>query len=134
MQMKDNATLCNSGHFDVEVNVSQLREISVRTWERKPSITGYELPNGHVLNLLGEGRLVNLAAGNGHPAEIMDMSFSLQALCCEYLVKHGSTLSRDKVLNVPDELDAAVAAIKLAETGIQIDTLTDDQKAYLASW
>ena len=132
--MKDNAILCNAGHFDVEVNVRQLSEMAVSSSERKPNIRGYVLPDGRTLNVLGEGRLVNLAAGNGHPAEIMDMSFALQCLCCEYVALHSDKLAPNAVTDVPTELDRQVAFIKLRETGYAIDALTEEQKAYLASW
>ncbi|MDD6262735.1 MAG: adenosylhomocysteinase [Clostridiales bacterium] len=132
--MKDNAILCNAGHFDVEVNVRELRGMSVSESERKPNIRGFVLPDGRTLNVLGEGRLVNLAAGNGHPAEIMDMSFSLQCLCCEYVALHSDRLLPRAVTDVPPELDREVARIKLSETGVAIDELTEAQKKYLASW
>ncbi|MBQ5972719.1 MAG: adenosylhomocysteinase, partial [Oscillospiraceae bacterium] len=132
--MKDNAILCNAGHFDVEVSVSDLTAAAVRVFDRKPNIRGYVMADGRTLNLLGEGRLVNLAAGNGHPAEIMDMSFSLQALCCEYVARHADLLAPRAVTDVPEELDRAVARIKLAETGVAIDELTPEQRRYLTSW
>ena len=128
--MKDGALLANSGHFDVEINKKELSAGAVEIWQRKPNIMGYRMKDGRILNLLAEGRLVNLAAGNGHPAEIMDMSFGIQALCLEYLVKHGKDMEH-KVYQVPREIDAAVAAIKLSSMGVTIDTLTDEQKAYL---
>ena len=99
---------------------------------RKPNITGYYLPDGRILNLLAEGRLVNLAAGNGHPAEIMDMSFSIQALCLEYLAKNGKKLD-NKLYPVPTEIDSLVARLKLASMGKSIDVLTDEQYEYLHS-
>ena len=104
--------------------------MAVEVWERKPNIRGYKMADGRVLNLLADGRLVNLAAGNGHPAEIMDMSFGIQALCLEYLVKHAGELEH-KVYQVPREIDAQVAAIKLAAMGITIDALTEEQIAYM---
>ena len=128
--MKDGALLANSGHFDVEINKKELAAQAVEIKQRKPNITGYYMKDGRILNLLAEGRLVNLAAGNGHPAEIMDMSFGIQALCLEYLVKHGKEMEH-KVYQVPREIDAAVAAIKLSSMGVTIDKLTDAQKAYL---
>ncbi len=130
LQMKDGVLLANSGHFDVEIDKSALFEISDRVWERKPNITGCLLPSGRTLNLLAEGRLVNLAAGNGHPAEIMDMSFSLQAKCLEYLAIHGKTLE-NKLYPVPAEIDTEVASLKLAALNIKIDRLTKEQEEYL---
>ena len=128
--MKDGVLLANSGHFDVEIDKTALAAMSTEIRERKPNITGYYLPDGRVLNLLAEGRLVNLAAGNGHPAEIMDMSFSLQAKCLEYLSVHGGELSHD-VYPVPAELDAEVASLKLASLGVTIDSLSEEQRKYL---
>ena len=128
--MKDGALLANAGHFDVEINKGELEAQATEVWERKPNIRGYKMADGRVLNLLADGRLVNLAAGNGHPAEIMDMSFGIQALCLEYLVKHGKELEH-KVYQVPKEIDAEVARIKLESMNISIDALTDEQIAYL---
>ena len=131
--MKNNAVLCNSGHFDCEVDVAALREMAVETFPRRQNIEGFKLPDGRVLNVLAEGRLVNLAGGNGHPAEIMDMSFAVQALSLEWLAKHREGLEK-KVYIVPDEIDDQIARVKLAAMGLTIDTLTEDQKAYLAGW
>ena len=128
--MKDGVLLSNSGHFDVEIDKKALQDLSVEDWERKPNIHGYRMKDGRVLNLLAEGRLVNLAAGNGHPAEIMDMSFGIQAKSLEYLAKHRGTLEK-RVYAVPAEIDQAVAAIKLASMNVSIDTLSDEQKTYL---
>ena len=128
--MKNGVLLSNAGHFDVEIDKVALAKLSTRIFERKPNIVGYEMPNGRVLNLLAEGRLVNLAAGNGHPAEIMDMSFAIQAKSLEYLVKHAGVLEK-KVYAVPAETDREVAGIKLAATGISIDELTSAQREYL---
>ena len=128
--MKDGVLLANSGHFDVEINKGDLKALSIRDWERKPNIHGYEMPDGRVINLLAEGRLVNLAAGNGHPAEIMDMSFGIQALSLEYLAKHGKDLEH-RVYAVPAEIDRAVATVKLSSASISIDRLTEAQKEYL---
>ena len=111
--MKDGVLLANSGHFDVEIDKKALKALSVEDWERKPNIHGYRMPDGRVLNLLAEGRLVNLAAGNGHPAEIMDMSFAIQAKGLEYLAKNAGRLEK-KVYAVPAEIDRAVAEIKLS--------------------
>ena len=128
--MKDGVLLANSGHFDVEINKEELAAESVEIWERKPNIRGYRQKDGRVLNLLADGRLVNLAAGNGHPAEIMDMSFGIQAKSLEYLAKHKGELE-NKVYSVPAETDRAVAEIKLASMSVSIDRLTPDQVAYL---
>ncbi len=129
--MKDGVLLANSGHFDVEIDKKALQELSVEDWERKPNIHGYRMADGRVLNLLAEGRLVNLAAGNGHPAEIMDMSFGIQAKGLEYLAHHGKELE-NRVYAVPAEIDREVAGIKLASASIKIDTLSEAQKEYLA--
>lgn len=128
--MKDGVLLANSGHFDVEIDKVALAQMSEKVWQRKPNIMGYQLPDGRILNLLAEGRLVNLAAGNGHPAEIMDMSFAIQARSLEYLAKHGRTME-NRVYNVPSEIDRAVAKTKLAAMGFSIDSLSEKQKAYL---
>ncbi len=127
--MRDGALLANSGHFDVEIDKVALGQMAKRVWRRKPNIDGYELPDGRVLNLLAEGRLVNLAAGNGHPAEIMDMSFGIQALCLEYLIRHPKLETR--VYQVPREIDAEVARLKLDAMKLGIDTLTPEQERYL---
>ena len=129
--MKDGVLLANSGHFDVEINKDHLAELATEIWERKPNIRGYRMADGRVLNLLADGRLVNLAAGNGHPAEIMDMSFGIQAKGLEYLAKHGKEMDK-KVYAVPVEIDRAVALIKLNSTGTFIDVLTPEQEEYLA--
>ena len=128
--MKDGALLSNSGHFDVEIDKVALSEMAVEEWDRKPNIRGYRMPDGRILNLLAEGRLVNLAAGNGHPAEIMDMSFAIQAKGLEYLAKNRGNLE-PKVYAVPVEIDREVAELKLRSNGISIDYLSDEQKAYL---
>ncbi len=128
--MKDGALLANSGHFDVEINKEDLAALATEIRERKPNIRGYRMADGRILNLLADGRLVNLAAGNGHPAEIMDMSFGIQAKSLEYLAKTRGTLEK-KVYAVPAEIDKAVATIKLAAEAVQIDVLTPEQTAYL---
>jgi len=128
--MKDGVLLANSGHFDVEIDKKALAEMASSVSERKPNITGYTLPDGRIINLLAEGRLVNLAAGNGHPAEIMDMSFAIQAKCLEYLVFHGKEME-NKVYQVPHEIDMEVASLKLSALGVTLDTLLPEQKAYL---
>lgn len=131
--MKHNAFLSNAGHFNVEVNGEALRQMAVRVFPRRAEIVGYELTDGRVLNLLAEGRLVNLASGNGHPAEIMDTSFALQALCLEYMKDHGRRLSHT-VHEVPKAIDEAVSRLKLAGVGMAVDTLTPEQEAYLSGW
>ena len=130
--MKDGVLLANSGHFDVEIDKVALKALSVEDWERKPNIHGYRMADGRILNLLAEGRLVNLAAGNGHPAEIMDMSFGIQAKSLEYLAKNEGKLER-RVYAVPAEIDGAVASIRLSSMNVKIDTLSPEQKAYLES-
>ena len=131
--MKDNAILCNSGHFDCEVDVAALAAMSVERFPRRENIEGFRLKDGRTLNVLAEGRLVNLAAGNGHPAEIMDMSFAVQALSLEWLAKHRDSLEK-KVYEVPEEIDDQIGRVKLAAMGLAIDTLTPEQKEYLAGW
>ena len=131
--MKNNAFLSNAGHFNVEVNGEALEKMAVRVFKRRNDIVGYELPDGRVLNLLAEGRLVNLASGNGHPAEIMDTSFSVQALSLEYMLQNGAKLDR-QVYEVPKEIDDAVSLLKLKGAGLQIDQLTDEQITYLSGW
>lgn len=131
--MKNNAFLSNAGHFNVEVNGEALRRMAVRAFPRREEIVGYELPDGRVLNLLAEGRLVNLASGNGHPAEIMDTSFAVQALALEYLVRNGGTL-QPGLYDLPQTVDEEVSRLKLAGAGLKIDTLTPEQEAYLSGW
>lgn len=130
--MKDGVLMCNSGHFDVEIDKIALKKKSVRAWQRKPNIEGFEMSDGRILNLLAEGRLVNLAAGNGHPAEIMDMSFSIQAKSLEYLAKSGKNLKND-VIFVPKEIDSEVARLKLEAMNTKIDALTEEQIRYINS-
>lgn len=117
--MKHNAFLANAGHFNVEVNGVELEEMAVKVYKRRNEIMGYELPDGRVLNLLAEGRLVNLASGNGHPAEIMDTSFSVQALSLEYMLKNGKNLDK-QVYEVPESIDDAVSLLKLHGAGFEI--------------
>ena len=131
--MKHNAILCNSGHFDCEVDVAALAAQAVERFPRRAGIEGFRLKDGRILNVLAQGRLVNLAAGNGHPAEIMDMSFAVQALSLEWLAKHRDGLEK-KVYQVPDEIDDQIGRVKLAAMGLSIDTLTQEQKDYLAGW
>lgn len=130
-QMKHNVILANAGHFDVEISKPDLEALSERVMERKPFIRGYYLPDGRILNLMADGRLVNIVAGNGHPAEIMDLSFSIQALTMEYVAKHRDTLNEPKLYDVPAEIDDEVARLKLNAMGLGMDTLTDEQAAYL---
>ena len=130
--MKHNALLANAGHFDCEVNVAALRELAESSQLRRGNIVGYTLPNGKTLTVLAEGRLVNLAAGNGHPAEIMDMSFAVQALAAEWLTKQ--TGLEKKVYAVPDAIDDEIGRAKLAALGLSIDSLTEEQEKYLTSW
>ena len=132
MVMKEGAMLCNAGHFDVEVDMKWLREYSTEIREMRANIMGYTLPNGKHVYVLAEGRLVNLAAGDGHPAEIMDMSFAIQALSAKYLVEHAGEL-KEKLIDVPAEVDLEVANRKLAFLGVTIDRLTPEQEAYLNS-
>ena len=131
--MKDGCMLSNAGHFDVEIDKIAMEKLAKRVYQRKPNIMGYEMPDGRTLNLLADGRLVNLAAGNGHPAEIMDMSFAVQAKSLEYLVMNEGKLE-NKIYNVPSEIDKAIATIKLESSGIKIDALSDEQARYLAGY
>lgn len=131
--MKDGAVLANAGHFDVEVNKNALAELSTNIYEARKNITCYELNNGKRVYLLAEGRLVNLAAGDGHPAEIMDTSFALQLLTARYLAQNAHKLE-NKVYDVPKELDEQVALLKLKSMGKAIDSLTKEQAAYLNSY
>ena len=129
-RMKDGAVLCNAGHFDVEIDMKALRAMATDVYEARRNIEGYVLPGGKTVFVLGEGRLVNLACGDGHPAEIMDMSFAVQALSARYLVQHRGEL-RPGVVIVPHEIDTQVSEKKLSTLGIRIDTLNDEQKKYL---
>ncbi len=128
--LKDGAILSNAGHFDVEVNAAALREMAVDHFEARHNIEGFVLPNGRTVYLLAEGRLVNLASGDGHPAEIMDMSFAVQAMCARYIARHRDEL-KPGVIRVPAEIDEAIARKKLETLGISIDALTEEQIAYL---
>ncbi len=131
-RMKNGVLLCNAGHFDVEIDVRRLKEIAVEMRSMKPNIVGYRLENDHWLYLLAEGRLVNLASGDGHPAEIMDMSFAIQALCARELALHAPREAL--VYSVPDAIDAYVANEKLKSIGAAVDVLTETQKEYANSW
>jgi len=129
--MKDGAILCNAGHFDVEINIPELKDLSVvKPYEVRKNITTYTLANNHKINLLGEGRLVNLACGDGHPIEIMDMSFAMQFMAMKYIKEHGSAMT-NKLYVLPEELDKEIAAIKLVVDGYKIDKLSKEQYQYL---
>ena len=131
--MKDGAIVANSGHFNVEINIPSLEEMSSEKRQVRPFVEQYHLKDGRKVNLLGEGRLINLASAEGHPASVMDMSFANQALSAEYMVKNADTL-KNTVYGVPEEIDREIARIKLEAMGIDIDTLTEAQVAYLNSW
>jgi len=131
--MRDGAILCNAGHFNVEVDVEALKNLAVEAKPQKPNIMGYRLKDGRWIHVLAEGRLVNLASGDGHPAEIMDMSFAIQALSARYLAQHRAELAPG-LLSVPEEIDLEVARRKLGFLGAGIDKLTPEQAAYLESW
>ncbi|MDY3243761.1 MAG: adenosylhomocysteinase [Candidatus Limiplasma sp.] len=130
LEMKEGAILCNAGHFDVEVDVAGLRKLAKESREVRHNIEGFLLPNGRTIYLLAEGRLVNLAAGDGHPAEIMDMSFALQAECARRMAECGREMKPD-LYSVPVDIDKAVATRKLTALGVSIDVLSEEQKAYL---
>ncbi|AEB11145.1 adenosylhomocysteinase [Marinithermus hydrothermalis] len=131
--MKDGAILANAGHFNVEINIPALEALAVEKREPRPFVTQYLLADGRRLHLLGEGRLINLAAAEGHPSAVMDMSFANQALSVEYLVRHRDALE-PRVYGVPEEIDRRVARLKLEAMGVAIDALTPEQERYLASW
>lgn len=130
--MKQGALLCNAGHYEVEINVHGLRAMATQVRQLRPHVEGFVLPTGQMICVLAQGRLVNLAAGDGHPAEIMDMSFALQALCVEHIAK-GPQLT-PAVYPVPAQIDHAVALMKLKALGCNVDTLTAEQADYLAAW
>ena len=132
-RMKDGAIVCNSGHFDVEINLPALKKISKRVRLMRPFVQEYQLKSGRRIFVLGEGRLVNLAAAEGHPACVMDMSFANQALCAEYMFRNAKRLGKH-VYSVPSKIDAEIARLKLASMGITIDRLSREQKHYLTSW
>ena len=133
MSMKDGAILANAGHFNSEIDMEALEKFAVEKKERRGNIMGYRLPNGKWVNVIAEGRLVNIAAADGHPAEIMDLSFAVQAMSAAYIRDHHKELG-NKVINVSKEMDEAIARRKLAAWGIEIDTLTPEQETYLNSW
>ena len=131
--MKDGAIVANSGHFNVELNIPALAAMAVEKRLVRPFVEAYDLPDGRTIHILGEGRLVNLAAAEGHPASVMDMSFANQALGAEYMVKNADKLE-NKVYGVPEDIDMEIARLKLESMGIKIDVLTDEQVTYLNSW
>jgi adenosylhomocysteinase len=131
--MKDGAIVANSGHFNVEINIPALDELSTDKRQVRPFVEQYAMPDGRRINLLGEGRLINLAAAEGHPASVMDMSFANQALSAEYMIKNADQLGKE-VYTVPDAIDREIARLKLNAMGVTIDTLTKEQIKYLNSW
>jgi adenosylhomocysteinase len=131
--MKNGAIICNSGHFNVELDIDALERISSKKRRIREYVDEYTLQDGRKVNLLGEGRLINLAAAEGHPASVMDMSFANQALCAEFLAKNASKLGK-KVYSVPKEIDEQIAKLKLESMGIKIDELTEEQHKYLSEW
>ena len=131
--MKDGAIICNSGHFNVEINIPDLKDLSSEVRTTRELVEEYSLKDGRKLYLLGEGRLINLASAEGHPASVMDMSFANQALSAEYVVKNHEQLE-NRVYDVPEELDASIASLKLQALGVAIDDLTAEQETYLNSW
>jgi adenosylhomocysteinase len=132
-RMKNGAILANTGHFNVEIDIPALRDLAVAEREARPNVEEFELADGRRLYLIGEGRLVNLAAAEGHPASVMDMSFANQALSAEYVVAHADELE-PRVYVVPEEIDREIARLKLESMGVEIDSLTEEQARYLASW
>ena len=136
LNMKDGAICCNAGHFDVEVNMAKLREMATESYLARNNIMGYKLANGNTVFVIAEGRLVNLAAGDGHPAEIMDMSFAIQALSAKYIAQNSAAVksSGHMTVNVPKEIDREVALRKISYWGLEIDRLTPEQEKYLGSW
>jgi len=131
--MKDGAIVCNSGHFNSEINIPWLEENATDHKTLRPFVEEYTLPNGRKVVLLAEGRLVNLSCAEGHPASVMDMSFANQALCAEFMAKHADEMDPD-CYDVPADIDNAIARLKLETLGVTIDTLTPEQAAYLNSW
>src|SRR5205807_2302146 len=131
--MKDGAILANTGHFNVEIDIPALRSLASESREARAFVEEFKLSDGRRLYLLGEGRLINLSAAEGHPALVMDMSFANQALSAEYAIQHAAELER-KVYPVPEEIDREIARLKLETMGVTIDQLTEEQAAYLSSW
>ncbi|MFH2039434.1 MAG: adenosylhomocysteinase [Chloroflexota bacterium] len=131
--MRDGAIIANSGHFNVEINIPALEKMATKKTLVRPFVEQYDMPDGRRIHILGEGRLINLAAAEGHPASVMDMSFANQALSAEYMLKNAANLEK-KVYSVPEDIDAEIARLKLNGMGILIDKLTDEQMKYLNSW
>src|SRR5207342_635623 len=131
--MKDGAILANTGHFNVEIEIPGLRALAVESREVRSLVEEFRLEDGRRLYLVADGRLVNLSAAEGHPAQVMDMSFANQALSAEYAIRNAATLER-KVYPVPAEIDNEIARLKLETMGVDIDKLTEEQEKYLASW
>jgi len=132
-RIKDGAIVCNSGHFNVEIDLEVLAKMAVSRREAREFVEEFKMGDGRRIYVLGEGRLINLASAEGHPASVMDMSFANQALSADYMVKHHASLEK-KVYSVPEKLDKEVARLKLESMNIQIDRLTPEQEHYLASW
>ena len=132
-RMKDEAVVANSGHFNVEVNIAALEDLATEKTRVRPMVERYTMSDGRRINLLAEGRLVNLSAAEGHPSAVMDMSFANQALCAEYIAKNAAAM-KPEVHDVPRAIDDNVAALKLAAMDISMDELTEEQTAYLAGW
>jgi adenosylhomocysteinase len=134
--MKDGVTVSNTGHFNIEINIPDLESLSTDKIQIRPFVEQFTMKDNRKINLLGEGRLINLAAAEGHPSEIMDMSFSLQALASEYIVKQKKELSElgGKVVQIPEDIDNNVAHLKCEALGIELEKLTPEQEEYLASW
>jgi adenosylhomocysteinase len=131
--MKDGAIISNSGHFNVEINIPALESLSTSKKLVRPFVEQYEMKDGRRIYLLGEGRLINLAAAEGHPASVMDMSFANQALSAEYMVRNAASLSK-AVYTVPEDIDREIARLKLEAMGVVVDVLTPEQESYLNSW
>jgi adenosylhomocysteinase len=131
--MKDGAIVCNTGHFNVEIDLDALDKMKKKKRQIRDFVEEFTLPNGRKINILGEGRLINLAAAEGHPSSVMDMSFANQALSAEFMLRNSATLEND-VYSVPQDIDTEIARLKLNAMGVKIDKLTPEQKKYLASW
>ena len=133
LRMKDGAILTNAGHFNVEVDMEAIEEIAEEKKAMRRNVMGYRMPNGRWLNVIGEGRLVNIAAADGHPAEVMDMSFAVQCMSAMFVLKNKGRLE-NRVIDVTGEIDGIVARRKLESWGVRIDSLTPEQEKYLNSW